>query len=665
MDSWIIDYETLANCTVLCAQHYKNPDNMKIFVISKMRDDSFELVKFLNENIINGSYYISFNGNAFDNHITDYIHRNHWKIDRGEDFARDIYKYAQALIKDSDADINIPSKSFVKSIDLFKLNHWDNAAKRSSLKWIQYSMDWYNIQEMPIHHTTEINTIDKLDEVIQYCINDVKATSKIYELSKNAIALRKHLSKKYNKFLFSNSEPSIAKTIFLQILSSKVQTDPYTYKELMLAARKSKTFINVSSIILPIIEFKLPEFKLVLDQFKTLCINTGSTKGGFKHSMIHKDVKTDFGLGGVHGAAEPGIYTADNDMIIMSSDVASFYPNLAITNNWSPDHIPHDIFCQEYKELYEQRKKIPKEDPTNYVYKIILNSTYGLSNDRNSFLYDPEFTMKITINGQLTLMMLYEMLSMGIPESKPLMQNTDGIEMLIPAKYKDKYLEICKEWEKITMLSLEHTEYKKLILADVNNYIAVYNKNVKCTPEELIKVKQKNPEYICVNDDNDCYYTPTKCKGRFEFSNLALHKNKSFLIIPKAVYNYFVLDILPEHTVRDNKNIFDYCAGIKAKGEWKFVETCAFNGNVEQNDLQKIVRYYISNRGCKIVKVNRTDKREIQVESGKWLQTILNYYNPTTLWENYDINQKYYLDKIYREIENITQSTKNQQLKLF
>ena len=33
----------------------------------------------------------------------------------------------------------------IKQIDVFKLNHWDNAAKRSSLKWIQYSMDWDNM----------------------------------------------------------------------------------------------------------------------------------------------------------------------------------------------------------------------------------------------------------------------------------------------------------------------------------------------------------------------------------------------------------------------------------------------------------------------------------------------------------------------------------------
>ena len=95
----------------------------------------------------------------------------------------------------------------------------------------------------------------------------------------------------------------------------------------------------------------------------------------------------------------------------------------------------------------------------NYVYKIILNSTYGLSNDKNSFLYDPQFTMFITINGQLTLMMLYEMIMEAIPEAIPLMQNTDGVETVIPRSKKDLYLEVCKQWEKITNLVLEHGTY--------------------------------------------------------------------------------------------------------------------------------------------------------------------------------------------------------------
>ena len=98
----------------------------------------------------------------------------------------------------------------------------------------------------------------------------------------------------------------------------------------------------------------------------------------------------------------------------------------------------------------------------NYVYKIILNSTFGLSNDKNSFFYDPELCMKITINGQLTLMMLYEMIMERIPNATALMQNTDGVETIIPRKYVDEYMQICKEWEEITNLNLSMINMRSL-----------------------------------------------------------------------------------------------------------------------------------------------------------------------------------------------------------
>ena len=36
-------------------------------------------------------------------------------------------------------------------------------------------------------------------------------------------------------------------------------------------------------------------------------------------------------------------------------------------------------------------------------------------------------------------------------------------------------MEICKKWEEVTNLNLEHDQYKKIVLADVNNYIAINN----------------------------------------------------------------------------------------------------------------------------------------------------------------------------------------------
>ena len=360
----------------------------------------------------------------------------------------------------------------------------------------------------------------------------------------------------------------------------------------------------------------------------------GQTIGGFKYSVQYKGVKTDYGLGGIHGARTSRVYESTDDMVIMTSDVTSFYPNLAIRNKWAPAHLPQKEFCDQYEWFFTERKKIPKSNPMNYVYKIILNSTFGLSNDDKSFFYDPELCARITINGQLTLMMLYEMIMEAIPEAIPLLQNTDGVETIIPRSAKEKYFQVCKEWEKITNLNLEHDTYKKIVLADVNNYIAVDNSG------------------------------KAKCKGRFEFNNLALHKNKSKLIIPKAIYSYFVDNILPQDTIKENKNILDYCIGGKSKGNWQQVARSIKDNEGHEENLQKINRYYISKSGVKIIKVNQVDKREIQLEAGKWIQTIFNKMKMEPKWDSYNIDKGYYSQAIENEINNILTVSSNQ-LKLF
>jgi hypothetical protein len=271
------------------------------------------------------------------------------------------------------------------------------------------------------------------------------------------------------------------------------------------------------------------------------------------------------------------VYKSDEDYVIMSSDVTSFYPNLCIRNKWSPAHFPQNEFCDQYEWFFDERVKIPKSNPMNYVYKIILNSTFGLSNDENSFFYDPELCMRITVNGQLTLAMLYEMIMERIPEAFGLMQNTDGVEIRIPRDKVDLYLEVCKEWEDLTNLNLEHDTYQKLVLGDVNNYIAVKEyKEVDLTTWR--EIKQENPHYLFKVEGSKFFYAPVKLNGRFNFHELALHKNKSKLVVPKAIYHYFVKDILPQDYLAENRNILDYCIGMKSKGDWKQVAKSLVDG---------------------------------------------------------------------------------------
>jgi hypothetical protein len=626
-----MDYETLSNCFLAVFEDIKSEDR-EIFVCHSSKNDILELVTFLERNIAYDEWHVSFNGLGFDSQITEHILRTKDQLLEmdGESIARFVYDKAQDVIqRQSEGEFLefSPRDLQIKQVDVFKLNHWDNPAKRSSLKWIQFSMDWHNIMDMPIHHSTEIKA-KQIPEIIKYCINDVKSTKAIMFLSKGQIELRKNLTSEYNIDLFSASEPRISKELFLMFLSDQTGIKKWELRQM----RTNRDKIVVKDIILPYIKFRTATFQNLLRKFNDVVIFPGETKGGFKYSAQYRGVKTDYGLGGIHGARTSKVYMSTEDMVIITSDVKSFYPNLAIRNRWAPAHLPQEIFCDQYEWFYDERVKIPKKDPKNYVYKIILNSTYGLSNDKNSFLYDPEFTMRITINGQLSLTMLYEMILEEIPEAVPLMQNTDGLETLVPRHRVDRYMEICAEWEKITMLELEHDTYSKIVLGDVNNYIAV-------------------------TEDGK-----SKCKGRFEFKDLALHKNKSFLIIPKALHAYFVDGIQPEDFLKANTNIFDYCGGVKIKGDWKFVEHNVVDKNYKVKDLQHTIRYFISKTGSKIVKTNLLDGREIQVESGKWLQTVFIDYVEKP-FEEYNINTEFYLEKIRKEIASL--EPKTNQLSLF
>ena len=630
---YVMDFETLSNCFIAVFESVKSEDR-EIFTVHKDKNEILEFITFLERNIQLQEWHVSFNGLGFDSQITEHILRNKDQLiygyGDGEEIARWIYSKAQDVIgrQNRQEFLEFSLRDLqINQVDVFKLNHWDNNAKRSSLKWIQYTMDWKNIMDMPIHHTTDV-TIDQIPEIITYCINDVKSTKQIMLLSKSQIELRKTLTEEYNINLFSASEPRISKELFLHFLSGHTGIRKWDLRQM----RTHRPKIVVKDIILPYIQFKTATFENLLQKFQDVVIYPGETKGGFKYSVQYKGVKTDYGLGGIHGARSTKVYESTEDMVIMTSDVTSFYPNLAIRNRWSPGHLPQEEFCDLYEWFFEERKKIPKSDPKNYVYKIILNSTYGLSNDENSFLYDPEFTMRITINGQLSLTMLYEMICEEIPNAIPLMQNTDGLETLIPREYVDKYMDICARWEKRTMLQLEHDTYSKIILGDVNNYIAI-TENGKA-----------------------------KSKGRFEYKDLALHKNKSFLIIPKAIQAYFVDGIKPEDYLAQNQNIFDYCGGVKIKGDWEFYEHSILDGEHTVKHLQHTIRYFISNSGSKIIKKNNTDGREIQVEAGKWMQTIMIDYVEKD-FADYNINMKYYLDNIYKEIRSLEPITN--QLKLF
>ena len=281
------------------------------------------------------------------------------------------------------------------------------------------------------------------------------------------------------------------------------------------------------------------------------------------------------------------------------------------------------------------------------------------SNSQYSKLYSPSYCMTITMNGQLLLTMLAEMLC-EIPDSQFLMINTDGLELKIPREYEQLYYNICKQWEAITKLELEFDDYQKMIINNVNNYIAVTNKG---------KVKRKGAMFIHEIKDGELEY----------------HKDHSSLIIQKALEQYFVYNKDPKEYIFVESDIYDFFKRVKLKGNAKLVkrdvrlipiETTGRSKKqkyekikIFETELPKITRYYIAKSGYELVKIlpplaGKIDNRESYIEAGNngngELCMDCNVLNPLILNDiQSNINYDWYYNKV---METITKIESNQEI---
>jgi len=682
MKKWYVhDIETIKNCFLAVFINVKNTKEIISFEVSTFKNDIVEYVKFLQQLIVDQTTLVTFNGLDFDSQVNNYILNGGLNKNKtGEMIADDIFIFVQKLIaQKNEKGYAIYRKDELpwKEIDLAAINNYNNQQKFASLKWLQFNMDWPNIIDMDCK-PSDILGQDQIIKLKVYCINDCLSTRELLKRNLSEIKVRNELTKHFGIELQNLSEPKLAKAILGDLLAKDL--DVKTVKD----RRTSRKIIDLSEVILPYVSFITPQLKQTLGKFKSLKLNGENLKGTFKHKLSYRGLPLSFALGGIHGAKR-GLYTSDDTYMIKSFDVKSYYPNLAIQNGWSPAHFPAEIFCGRYKWFYTERLLYPKSNPLNYMYKIVLNSVFGLSNEKNSFLKDPLLTMQITCNGQLLLVQLLEKLCEEIPGARPIMVNTDGGEIILPRKHEALYDKICKEWEEMTKLELEFEEYEKLIIWDVNNYIGVFKPYEIELDKATEMFNSQYPKPLIKLKKGIAYHYPIKLKGRFEIDK-PLHKNKSYRVKSLAIYNYFIHNVGIEKTISDNKNIFDFCAGVRAKGSWKIVQTCVENGEIYNENSQKTIRYFRSPQGCKLIKklttvvdedfnivnkhgvtTHRYKKgdvivKDIKCESDRFLENVLIKIDPKKKFEDYIISYDYYINSVREEIESVQPSTSQESL---
>lgn len=544
------------------------------FECSEYRDDSpamFDLLRmFAREQV----ELIGFNSLGFDYPVIHHLIRNCFN-DRGEqirfgvDVARAAYDKAEMIIRSQDRFGHQvwQSDRFIPQIDLYKVNHFDNIAKSTSLKVLQFTMHADSVEDLPIAPGTRL-TAEQAVTTLKYMRHDIDETKRFAGFSADAIAFRRELSADMTGDVLNWSDVKIGSEMLIQRLGKKVC---YHYVDDKREPRQTpRHMINVADIVFPYIKFERPECRALLERFQAHRINAATTKAAFSDSIELDGFAFHFGTGGVHGSVEKRAFHSSADMVIIDADVTSLYPSIAIENNLAPEHLG-ERFTQEYSKLRAQRALTKKGDPRNAALKLALNGTYGNSNNAYSPFYDPLYTMQTTINGQLLLLMLAERL-LAIPGLVLIQINTDGITAAVPRKQMPNYDNVWAGWVRETNLQLEFAEYRSMFVRDVNAYVAVGTDG---------KIKRKGAYD---------FPTPEQPIGTAPSGPRAWHGDSSYMVMPMAADAALVKGVPVEVFIREHKNPFDFMGRYKTPGGSKLIwgRTDAFGG-VQQ---QRVTRFY-------------------------------------------------------------------------
>jgi hypothetical protein len=631
MNILIYDIETMQELFLIGIY---NPESKTYteFEVSKDKNQLDGYMRFIEQHP--EYYWVGYNNLRFDSQVIEWILRNYenWHELTALETAAKIAQKAADIIHDANYDVFPEYREewlTLKQIDVFRVNHYDNKNRMVSLKRLEFEMDLENIEEMPIHHTKTNMTDEDIQLTKDYCKNDVMATYEFYKVTigqtehplykgNNQIELRQDIEEEFGIPCLNYSDSKIGDEMIKKFYC---QEKNILYSDL---PKKGlfRTEVKVRHCIADYITFQTPKLQQFL---KAISKEKLTIKDEFKESVEFYDNIYTFAKGGLHTENKPKIFEADADHIIVDWDVSSYYPAIIINNGKYPHHLGPE-FLRGYKTMFDKRlelKPLAKNDKKIKgivgALKLAVNSVYGKSSDMQSWIYDRQLTMFTTITGELSLLMLieaYELAGINIISA-----NTDGVTIKVHNDKVEKMYEINKWWMDLTSYELERTDYTKIIFSTVNDYLAIK------TDGEIKK------------------------KGDF-LTDFELHKNKSARVVPIALEQFFVNDVPVADTIRNHTNIYDFCLRQKASKDFHYEG----HSKEAKTVYNKLIRYYVSNTGEKLLKVKNenSDSTAVdvsQVEAGEWLMTVCNHLTPKHPLDN--INHAYYIERAERIIHKI------------
>lgn len=357
------------------------------------------------------------------------------------------------------------------NINPMPINHVDLievSIGRVSLKLYGGRMHSQKLQELPLPPETIIEE-HHLPDMRLYCKNDTLLTRDLFHNLRGAIDLRRQMSDEYGIDLLSKSDAQIAEAVLRS--EYKRLTRQYPSK----VSPSYKSFKYEPPDYIQFYTSNLQEVLAVVIEADMELSDTGHVK--MPKEIAKLDIRIGknrykLGIGGLHSRESEVAHRSDDTYVVIDRDVTSYYPNLMLNLGMSPEAFG-DYFQDVYRKILDSRLQA-KADGNKVVsdsLKIVLNGTFGKTSNKYSTLYSPKLLIATTLTGQLSLLMLIEMLEEA--DFSVVSANTDGIVIKCLRSRKNEMDGLISKWEKHTNLETEETIYEALYSRDVNNYIAI------------------------------------------------------------------------------------------------------------------------------------------------------------------------------------------------
>ena len=468
-----------------------------------------------------------------------------------------------------------------------------------------------------------------VEHMLHYNKNDVFLVCEIVRQKPDEVKLRYAISSAFKVNVLCSARANVADKLVTKFYSDMSGLR----KEQFEKGRTERTKLSFNKIIFPHIQFKTKQLQDMLADMKSIVIYR-TNKDSFSKEIDFYGTKYTLATGGIHSQDPPRICKSTDNYTYCHWDYASYYPSIMIAYNVYPKHLNQAAFTKlltylrdtrvQAKHTKDEEKQVIEgvhNSITAEALKIVINSIYGKLGSDMFWLYDRFAQMQVTINGQLMTMTLIEELELnGI---HVISANTDGIVIKLPNDKKEVFKEITDRWNETNKMGADGESYKIIVSRDVNNYFDIQT-NGKIEYKGALDPKQYLKD---------------------------LKKGYDMPVVAKAVFEYFANNIPVMETLRNHKDILDFCKTQNVGRQFDVVYDTVVNGDITTIYSQRHVRFYVSTKGVIIQKEEKSTGHRSRLASGKPVQ-ILNSLDDKPIEER-SIDYNYYYNECYKIIDPI------------